>query len=155
MLAHLGIGEAVVAVAPVEAGIARLFTCAHAAEEGLKGMLNTQHDILQDLAVDLGIVGHGFFNAWQFGLLLVITHGDAAHPPGLAALANGRVVDVTAEHQRMVKQPLLLHSGLEFVLERLTDGLLCHALALPALPAQHASTRLKRADPARPPCAPR
>ena len=126
MFAHLRIGEAVVAVAAVKARIARRLALPDTAEERLKGAVYAQHHILQDLAVDLGIFGHGLLDAGQFGLLLIVADRDAAHPPGFPALAHGGIVDVTAEHQGTLKRPLLFGCGLEFVLVGFADALLFH-----------------------------
>src|SRR5262245_40322867 len=48
-----GIGQTVVALTPVETRIAGRLPIPHALKERLKRAVNTQHDILQDLAVDL------------------------------------------------------------------------------------------------------
>ena len=44
VLAHLWIREAVIAISALEAGIAGLLSCLHAAEEGGKGLVQTVHD---------------------------------------------------------------------------------------------------------------
>jgi hypothetical protein len=117
MVADLRIGEAVVAVASVETWIARRLPFADAAEECLKGAVDTQHDILQDLSVDLAVFWHRFLDVGQLCLLLVVGDGNAAQTPRLAAFAHSGIVDVAAEHGGAVKRPLLLRGGLEFVLE--------------------------------------
>ncbi len=126
MLAHLRIGEAVVTVASVEARIARCLPFAQTAEERLEGALYPQHHILQDLRVDLGVFGQRFFDARQFGLLLVVRDADTAHAPRFAPFPYSSVVDVTAEHERTIKRPLLFRRGFEFVLVGLADALLFH-----------------------------
>jgi hypothetical protein len=130
MLAHLRIGEGVVAVPALEAGIAGRLPFAEAAEERLEGQVYAQHDILQDLGVDLGILWHSLLDAGQFGLLLIVTGGDTAHPPRLTPFPDGGIVDVTAEHQGTFKQPLLFRRGFEFVLEGFADALLFHIIEL-------------------------
>ena len=115
-----------VAVAPLEARIARRLARLHAAKERLVGAVDAQHHVLQDLAVDLGILGHGLFDAGQFGLLLVVVHRDAAHPPRFPPLADGGVVDVAAEHQGTLKLARLFGRGLELVRVALARRLFFH-----------------------------
>jgi hypothetical protein len=85
-----------------------------------------QDHILQDLAVDLGIFRHGFFDTGQLGRLLVVGDRDTALPPGFLPLTKGSVVDLATEHQHTLKHPLLFRRGLEFVLVGLADPLLFH-----------------------------
>ena len=100
-----------------------MFRPSHAAEERLEGALYPQHHILQDLRVDLGVFGQRFLDAGQFGLLLVVPDADTAHAPRFAPFPDSSVVDMTAEHQRTIKHPLLFRRGLEFVFVGLADGL--------------------------------
>src|SRR5262249_19552974 len=116
------VGEAVIAPAAMEARIARHFALSEALEIRLEGALYPEHDILQDLAVDFAIFGHRLLDARQLGLLLIVGDGDTAHPPGFAPLAHPGVVDMAAERQHMVKQPLLFGSGLELVFVGFADA---------------------------------
>jgi hypothetical protein len=93
MLAHLRIGEGVVAVAALKARKARCATFSDAPKECLIGALHAQHDILQHLAMDLGILGQRLLDAGQLGLLLKVADVDSTHPPRFAALAKGGVID--------------------------------------------------------------
>src|SRR5215472_12810403 len=52
LIAALGVGEGVIAVATLEAGIAWGLTSAETAEEGSKGFVEPFEDILLDLAMD-------------------------------------------------------------------------------------------------------
>jgi hypothetical protein len=70
----------------------------NAAEERRKGAVYSLHDILQHLGVDFGILRHRLFDTGQLGLLLVAGDRDAAGAPGFPALADGGVVDMTAEY---------------------------------------------------------
>ncbi len=53
--------------------------------------------------MDFAVFGHGFFDTWQLGFLLVVTDRDTALAVGFASFANGGIVDVAAEHQGTVK----------------------------------------------------
>jgi hypothetical protein len=74
------------------------------AEERLKGPIDPQHHILQDLAVNVGVFGQGLLDAGERRLLLGGGDSDAAHAPRLAPLANGGIVERTTQHQRPLKQ---------------------------------------------------
>jgi hypothetical protein len=60
------------AIAALKAGIAGHLTILDATEECLKGALDAQHHILQDLGIDVGVFGHRLLDAGQFGLLLKV-----------------------------------------------------------------------------------
>jgi hypothetical protein len=113
----LGIGEAVVAVATVEAGVSRCLARLHPAEKGVEGALYPLYYVLQDLAVDFAVLRQLGFDAGMFCFLLVVTDGDAAHPPCFPAFLDSSIVDMAAEHNDTIKHPLLFGSGLEFVRE--------------------------------------
>jgi hypothetical protein len=136
MLAHLRIGNAIVAIASVKARIARRLTALDATEERLKCAIYPLYHILQDLRIDLAIFRHGFLDAGQFGLLLIVSDTDAALTPSFPTLLHGGVVDVTAEHKRSLKQPLLIWGRLESVLEGLADALLFHTCLFCLIGAQ-------------------
>src|SRR5262245_47555507 len=87
MLAHLRIGEAIVAVAPMKSWISWRLSHTNAAEERRKGAVYSLHDILQHLGVDFGILRHRLFDTGQLGLLLVAGDRDTAGAPGFPALA--------------------------------------------------------------------
>src|SRR5262245_16480629 len=123
MLTHLRVGEGVVAVASVEAGVSRRLARLHPAEVGLESTVYPLHHLLHDLAVDFAIFWHLRFDAGKFGFLLVVADRDAALLPGLSPFTNGGVVDMAAEHEGTVKHPLLLGSGLELVLEGFSEAL--------------------------------
>jgi len=81
MLAHLWIGEAVVAVASVKARVARRPPFLHALKDCLKRSVYPEYDILQDLRVDLSGVRHRFIDVRRLRLLLVVGHTDTAQAP--------------------------------------------------------------------------
>ena len=105
-----------VAVAAMETRVARRFARFCPAKERLKGAVDAQHHVLQDLAVYLSIFGHSLFDAGQLGLLLVVVHRGPAQAPRFPPLANGRVVDVATKHEGTVKHPRLFGRGRELVL---------------------------------------
>jgi hypothetical protein len=105
----------------------------------LKGAVYPQHHILQDLGMDFAIFWHGLLDLWQLCFLVKVAEGDTAHPPGFASLPKGGVVDVATEHEDTIKHPLLLESGLEFILIGFLDTLLFH-LKLFCLIATKAAT---------------
>src|SRR6476620_5694659 len=87
----LGIGEAVVAARSLKARIAPCLACLYTAKEGLERLLQTTQHLLQDLRVDLGIVGKGGFEVRHFRGLLVVGRALAlpALPPYLALFQCG------------------------------------------------------------------
>jgi hypothetical protein len=138
MLAHLRIGNTIGAIASVKARIARRLTALDATEERLTltCTIYPLYHILQDLRIDLAIFRHGFLDARQFGLLLLVRDTDAALLPSFPTLLQGGVVDMTAEHQRSLKQPFLIWSRLESVLEGRAGVLLFHACLFCLIGAQ-------------------
>jgi hypothetical protein len=62
-------------------------------------VVDAEHDILQDLSVDLSVFGQSLLDAGQLSLLLIVGDGDAPHAPRIAPLANGGVVDMATEYQ--------------------------------------------------------
>src|SRR5690242_1308348 len=99
----------------MEAWIARRLSFAEATKEGLECALDTQHDILQDLAVDLTIFRQGVLDIRQFGLLLIVGDSHTAQAPRFPAFLDCSVVDVPAEHGGTLKHPPLTSGRLEFV----------------------------------------
>ncbi len=101
----------------MEAGIAWLLARLDPAEEGLECAVDAQHDILQDLAVDLAVLRQIRLDRWKLGLLLIGGDRDATLLPRLSALTESGVVDVAAEHEGTIKHALVLGGGLELVLK--------------------------------------
>src|SRR5262249_38350575 len=137
----LWVGERIVAIAAMEARIAWCLPFTDAADERLEGSVDTEHDILQDLGVDLSAFGHSLLDVGQLSLLLVVGDTDAAHSPCLPSLTNGGVVDVTTEHQHALEVLLLFRCGLEFVLERFADALLFYTPLFCLIGARAAMSR--------------
>jgi hypothetical protein len=106
----------VVAFASVEAGIAWRLSLLETTEERLKCSVDTEHNILQDLAVDLAVLRQGLLDIGEFGLLLVVGDREAPHPPSFPPLAHGGVVEVTAEQKEALKVPLLFRLALRLYL---------------------------------------
>ena len=65
VLTHLRIGEALVAVAALEARIPWLLACFHAAEERLVRLVQAVQDVLQDLGIEVPVVGTRLLEARQ------------------------------------------------------------------------------------------
>ena len=65
VLTHLGIGEAVVAVAALEARIPRRFTRRHPPEERLERLVQPMQHVLQDLGVEVPVLGTHLLDARQ------------------------------------------------------------------------------------------
>ena len=122
MLADLRIGEAVVATPPSEAGIARCLAGSHATEERLEGAIQSREHILQDLRVDLRVLGESAFQVGQFGLLLGVrgTPACSASPPRLALLKGG-VRERAAMPQDGFQRLFLFGQWLQFVPVGLAD----------------------------------
>jgi len=83
----------------MKAGIARDFTRLDPAKKRLEGQVYPQHHILQHLAVDFTVLRHRLFDAGQLGFLVIVGDGDTTHAVGFAALTNGGIVDMTAQHE--------------------------------------------------------
>src|SRR6266702_6567903 len=67
------VGEAIIAILPFEAGIARLLATLHTAEEAGKGPIKPPQDILQHVGGNLLVFfAHLCFDFWYGILLLVV-----------------------------------------------------------------------------------
>jgi hypothetical protein len=108
VLSDLWIAEAVVTGAALETRIAWCGAVSDTLKERLKGAVDTEYDILQNLDVDLAVLGHGLFDAGQLGLLLV--GGDRGVTPlsRFATLADGSVIDMATQAQHPLKFTLVL-----------------------------------------------
>jgi hypothetical protein len=118
--------KAVVAGAPVEAEKAERFPSRIRWKKRLERTVYPQHHILQYLAVDVAVFGHGRFDVGQSALLLMICDSDTTQAPGFAPFAHGGIVDMTTKRHGVLKQPLLFGCGLEFTFECLANALLFH-----------------------------
>jgi hypothetical protein len=101
-LAELLVGEAVEAIAALEAREARLLSSlapVHPGEVRLIGRVEPGEHVLQDVAVDGGVVGHLRADGLQLGFLVVAGDGAVAPLPGGDALLQRGVVERTAQPQ--------------------------------------------------------
>src|SRR5260370_36879207 len=73
----MGVGEGVIAVAALQAGIAGRLAYRDPPEEGVKGPLHPQEHILQHLRMPLGVFRAGRLEVGQLRLLLVLAGRDA------------------------------------------------------------------------------
>ena len=102
-----GRGEAAVAIASMEARRAQRLPVAQTLKEGLKRAVETAHDILQDLGVDVGRGGHDLVEGGRLRLLLRGGDRDTTPPARLP--------------------PLLLRSGVQLVAIGVAEGWPFHA----------------------------
>src|SRR5262249_44609220 len=124
-VAILLVGEGVVAPAALEAWKADRLARLHPAEERLIGVVQAGEHILQDMAVESGVVGTLRPDILQLGCLLEAGRHFAlpATPPG-DPLLQGRVVEQTAMPQNLLQRLFLRRRRLEVLFERLEVGLL-------------------------------
>jgi len=87
-------GEAVIPATPTKTGIARLLTGFYSAEEGFKGKVNTDGDVLKNLRMYAGQRFALLFKVGKVGLLTVQRQGITVIFPGIFSL-----------FKEMVKQP--------------------------------------------------
>jgi hypothetical protein len=125
-IAVLGIGERVVAVPSLEAGIARLLAGLEAAEERRKSSIQAFEHILQDLGMDLSVLRADGLHLAQFPRLLLVAHRDPTPLPGRLALLQGGVVEATAAPQDSLQHLRLRGCRQQLVLEGLAPRDLGH-----------------------------
>jgi hypothetical protein len=69
----IGVGETVVAVAPLESGIARCFALFNPPKERLKCSIQTPQHVLQDMRGNVLVLGPDLgFDLWQVILLIIV-----------------------------------------------------------------------------------
>src|SRR5262245_59134379 len=117
--AELGIREAVVAALPFKAGIAGFLPRFHAAEEGLKRLVETSQDLLQHLRINLGKLRRCRLQTRQFSLLGVLRDGHALPTVGRFPLFQASVIQQPAQLQGLVESTTLRLSGIQPEAERL------------------------------------
>ena len=108
LVAALGIGEGVIAIATFEAGIAWGFTIADTTEEGIKGFVESFEHILLYLAVDVLVLFPKLLDGRQLIGLHPIGNGHAAQLIGLSTLLQGRIVQFFAAAKRPFQRADLL-----------------------------------------------
>jgi hypothetical protein len=140
---NLWVGETVVAISALEAGIAGCGAIAYALKERLKRSIGTEHDILQDLGINLGVLRHCLLDIGQLSLLLEIRNRNSTHPPCFPTLANGGVIDLAAEQKGTIKFPVLFLGGLKYVFVGLANaaGLFFHGILFCLVGAKAATAR--------------
>src|SRR5215469_12651242 len=124
--AELLVGETRGAVGALQARIPWLFAILHPAEEPLEGAVQAGQHVLQDLRVDVLVLGPHRFDAGKIGALLGTDDAHAACVPGVAAFLQSGIVEFPAATQNKCHPLLLLGSRLELVLEGLADGTYRH-----------------------------
>jgi hypothetical protein len=121
------VGEAVETNMPLETRETCLLAALHPAEERLVGPLEPREHVLQDVAVDGGVIRERGPDVLQLGFLLVARERDVAALPGGDALLEGDGVELPAHHDHALQLVLLCGCRLELVRERLAAcGLVAH-----------------------------
>jgi hypothetical protein len=124
-VAELLVGETGVAALALETRISWLFSSLHPAKEGLECPVQPGQHILQDLGMNVLVLGSHVLDGGQFGTL--VGAGDA-HPallPSVAALLESSIVEFPTAPQDECHLLLLLLSWQEFVLKGFADGCRC------------------------------
>src|SRR5216683_3207165 len=116
-------GEAVEAVAALEAWEAGLLAPLHAAEERLVGLVEAGEHILEDVGVDGRVFGERGAHGLQFSFLLKAGDGSVAPLPGGDALLQRGVVEIAAPPEHVVQRPLLGRRRAQLLFVRLAHGL--------------------------------
>src|SRR5712691_651579 len=114
------VGEAVIAIASLETGIARIFSVFASSKEILKCLVKPSQDILQDMCGYILIFLSDFcLDFWQIVLLIGVADRLARILIGVFALREGRVVQFPAPGLRPVQLLLSLFRWIDTVLKRL------------------------------------
>jgi len=111
--AKLWIGEAIIAVLALEAGIAWGFTSFDTAEERLKSQIKSYSDMLQDLGVDGCKGGPFLFQGGIGGMLLVERQALTSLLIGGSALCKQMIIQPTALFERLIERCFLLFCGVD------------------------------------------
>src|SRR6266446_1364100 len=136
LIAALGIGEGVIAITSLEAGIARSFTVVYTTEEGRKGFVEPFEHILLHLRVNVLVLFPKLLDIWQLLGLHLIEDRDPRHVIGISPLLQRRIVQLFAATQGPFQGSNLLPGRVEAKLIRLAPcalgvlGLLGHAYRL-------------------------
>src|SRR5262249_41998156 len=104
-VAELFVGEAVEAIASLEAGEVCLLALLHAAVERLIRLVEARQHVLEHMTVDGRILGEGCPDVLQLGFLLKAGDRQAAALPGGDALFESDVVELPAPQQDALQLP--------------------------------------------------
>src|SRR5262249_31769965 len=122
---HLREGEALVAPRATKAGIARvLFATAHAAKERLKGQINADGNVLQDLRLHPSQARSLSLKRWQCPMLVIQAYRFLALLPGIAPFSKHMIVQPTTFCTLLLKQSLLLLIRVQSVLACFTHAII-------------------------------
>jgi len=120
MFPQLGIGEAIIAVATLEAGITGLVASLDTAEEGFECSTQAIQNILEDLGMDFAILWPDFLDRGELSALTDIGDGDSLHSPGISALLKASVVKFSDSLQGPGQALRLTAGGIESILKCLS-----------------------------------
>jgi hypothetical protein len=117
---HLREGEAVIPMRAPESRIARLFARLEAAKEGLKGQIEPEGNVLQNLRVNTLKLRPLLFEFRQSGLLRVEVQTFAFFFVGCLSFLKQAVVQPTALMEHLRQRNCLLLGGIQPVLKTFT-----------------------------------
>ena len=126
-VAKLLVGETRVAVSALEAGIPWQLTRLDAAKECLEGTVQAGEHVLQDLGVDVVVLGPNVFDGGKFSALMGTSDALVALLPSVSAFLENSIVEFPAATQNERHLLLLLGRWQKFVLEGLANGRLFHS----------------------------
>ena len=109
-------GEAIVSGARAKAGKACLFAGLHTPEECVKGFIQSPQRVLQNLRVNRVQFWANPFYLRQLVLLMFVADGLVSHAPGISALLQSGVIQLTAESKPASKRGLLSAARIDSIL---------------------------------------
>jgi len=113
---NLWIGEAIIAIVPLETWIARSLTSLNSPEESFHGFVNTAERVLQYLRVDVLVLFPYLLDVRELVGLIVVGHALAHHTIGVPSLLEGRIVELPATIENPLQGVGLLARWIESIL---------------------------------------
>lgn len=109
---HLRPSQAAISIAALESGIPRLLSALGSVEEALKGELESNEGVLQNLGMDPAQLRPNLLDLRKLTGLCVIGDGDPALPC-FATLLESSIVDFTAQIQPRLEEFFLCTAGVQ------------------------------------------
>jgi hypothetical protein len=125
-IAKLLVGEGVIPMASLEAGIPWLLTGLHSTKEGLESPVRSSEYVLQDLGMYIVVLGPNVLDGRQLRALATTGDTHTTFAPGISAFLKCGVVQFPAAAYDERHCLLLFQSGLELVLESLAHSVWFH-----------------------------